>query len=147
MTCRIPKCVIDDLKRWEWPGIGMGGTGNAGSYPPAATSSAVQLDIAGLSPKSQPSSSVLGLGGGDPSSGPPPECNPTVPCHHCYLPDASGATSITWLRCTDTKWLKEGEGECTKEECPDEKAPADDTALPVSVVLVNGRHGNGVDID
>ena len=24
MTCKIPKCIIDDLKRWDWPGIGFG---------------------------------------------------------------------------------------------------------------------------
>ena len=52
---------------------------------------------------------------------PPEGCNTVLPCHHCYLSDASGAPSTTWLRCTDTKWFKEGEGECTQEECPDDE--------------------------
>ena len=24
MSCKIPKCIIDEVKRWEWPGIGFG---------------------------------------------------------------------------------------------------------------------------
>ena len=77
--------------------------------------------------------------GADPNK-PPDGCNVVLNCFHCYLSDASGAPSTTWLRCTDTKWFKQGEGECTKQECPDGESPEEPD--PVSMVLVNGRHGN-----
>lgn len=57
MTCKIPKCIIDKLKRWEWPGIGVNGEAATTETTTATTTEVVTVPDA-----SSTASSLVQLG-------------------------------------------------------------------------------------